>query len=158
MYYYSYFNTFIIDFVRHSLPRNVLGWIMDELPDLTDKVFVDLGSRVASTLYVAHLMTKAKRIIGFEPVNDIYQLCNSVLKDHNMLDRVKLINDSIENRIDILNEADVIFIKNDFEFMLSNKEISNIWELIFKNTTKKGTLIITSPSLEESLEKYGVCL
>lgn len=130
---------------------------MNELPDLTDKVFVDIGSRLASTLYVAALATKAKQLIGFEPVKDIHQLCSSVLKDHDMLDRVKLINDNVINHSDILNDADVIFFKNDFEFMLTKEEIANVWEFIFKNTTKKGTLIVTSPSLEESLELYGVC-
>ena len=50
---------------------------------------------------------------------------------------------------DIVTKADVVVMNNVFEFFLSVDEQANVWNFL-RHTIKKGTLLVTSPRLEES--------
>ena len=141
-----------VDFISHSLPRDVTRWLVSAvLPNLKDKVLVDVGSRLGPILWFGYLFSHAKQLIGIELNKTFSALSQQIVTDFNFADRVKIINDNILNQAEVLGSGDVVILNNVFEWFTSQEELRNMWAFIVKSITKKGTVIITSPSIEESL-------
>nr|KAF6485484.1 hypothetical protein HJG63_010668 [Rousettus aegyptiacus] len=51
----------------------------------------------------------------------------------------------------LLQNADVVIMNNVFEYFLDEAEQARAWEYISHNIRKQGSLLLTVPSLEESL-------
>lgn len=132
-------------------------WIVGfTLPDLKDKVILDVGSRVGALLWVGSLFSNAKQLIGIEINKTFTDLTTQVSKDFQLNDKIKIINDDILNQPGIIELADVIILHNVFEWFVSDdQKLVELWSLIQKHT-KKGSLLLTSPSIEESLSGLNV--
>ncbi|XP_036607586.1 uncharacterized protein LOC118843905 isoform X2 [Trichosurus vulpecula] len=58
----------------------------------------------------------------------------------------------------LLQNADVVIMNNVFEYFLDRSEQARAWEYISHNVRKKGTLLVTVPSLKESLSNLQVAI
>ena len=83
------------------------------------------------------------------------ELCNLSQKSINhfrMQNRIQIVNAELSTRLDLLQSADVIIFNNVFDWFVPIEAQVQLWQAIFKNV-KSGTLLVTNPSLEETLEK-----
>ncbi|XP_060150736.1 uncharacterized protein [Globicephala melas] len=56
----------------------------------------------------------------------------------------------------LLQNADVIIMNNVFEYFLNEAEQARAWEYISHNVRKRGSLLVTVPSLEDSLSSLQI--
>ncbi|XP_063977236.1 uncharacterized protein LOC135162555 [Diachasmimorpha longicaudata] len=140
-------------YISHSVSRENLYLIFNTLlPTLDGKIVLDVGSRLGAVLYGAYVYTDADKIIGVEMNKDLCDLQNEVVRKHKMDKRIEIINKRIEDAGDVVRKADVVVLHNVFEFYLSEDEQRNVWKFLQENI-KKGTFVISSPSIEVSLSK-----
>jgi len=69
-----------------------------------------------------------------------------------MKNKIKVIQDDIMNQKELLSKADVVIMNNVFEFFVAPEEQEKIWKFIKQTVTKKGTTIISIPSLQDSFD------
>jgi tRNA A58 N-methylase Trm61 len=100
---------------------------------------------------MGYLFSHAKQLIGIELNKTFASLAQQIVTDFKFADRIKIINDNILNQADILASADIVILNNVFEWFTTQEELRNMWAFIVKSINKKGTIIVTSPSIEESL-------
>ncbi|XP_062824334.1 uncharacterized protein LOC103277674 isoform X3 [Anolis carolinensis] len=67
-----------------------------------------------------------------------------------------VVNADICTQASLLQNADVVVMNNVFEYFLDRLEQSRCWEFIHQNVRKKGSLLVTVPSLEKSLANLQV--
>ncbi|XP_025946641.1 uncharacterized protein LOC112977926 isoform X4 [Apteryx rowi] len=65
----------------------------------------------------------------------------------------KVVHADICTQASLLQKADVVVMNNVFEYFLDRLEQARAWEFIACNVRKRGLLLITVPSLKESLSK-----
>ncbi|KFV97246.1 hypothetical protein N326_10842, partial [Eurypyga helias] len=58
----------------------------------------------------------------------------------------------------LLQKADVVVMNNVFEYFLDRQEQARAWEFIACNIRKRASLLVTVPSLKESLSKLQVSI
>ncbi|RKO89247.1 S-adenosyl-L-methionine-dependent methyltransferase, partial [Blyttiomyces helicus] len=151
-------NTQPLNFISHSASRLQLQWLFEYglKGRLDGKTIVDVGSRLGAVLYTAHMYSSAKKIVGVEMNKFFCDLTASMIKKYGMTDRVESICADISIRGDLLSSADVIVMNNVFEFFIDKPEQQRIWQFVRKHVSKKGTLFVTSPSLESQFEQANV--
>lgn len=147
----------IVDYISHSLPREVTRWLLAAaLPSIKDKVLVDVGSRLGPVLWMGYLFSHAKQLIGIELSKTFAALSQQIVKDFKMSDRVKIIQDNVLNQAEVLQSGDIIVLNNVFEWFTEKEQLRNLWDFVTKNVTKKGAIVVTVPSIEESLANADV--
>jgi chemotaxis methyl-accepting protein methylase len=72
-------------------------------------------------------------------------------------DRIEIIEANITDRPDVVVSADVIIMNNVFEFFLEPEEQISVWRFL-RQTTKRGTLLVTEPPLEETFSHLQVSI
>ncbi|XP_045360901.1 uncharacterized protein LOC105079149 isoform X3 [Camelus bactrianus] len=109
-----------LGFISHSFSLMELKFIYHHvLPDLSEKILVDVGSRLGTVLYgVLHA-----------------DICTQG---------------------SLLQNADIIIMNNVFEYFLNEAEQARAWDYISHNVRRRGSLLVTVPSLEESLSGLQV--
>ncbi|KAM9645118.1 uncharacterized protein ACIGJ3_014225 isoform 2-T2 [Trichechus inunguis] len=141
-----------LGFISHSFSLTELKFIYHHvLPDLSGKVLVDVGSRLGAVLYGGYLYSSALQLYGVEMNEDFCQLQEMVIKKYQFTDRVKVLHADICTQGSLLQNADVVIMNNVFEYFLNEAEQTRAWEYINHNVRKQGSLLVTVPSLEESL-------
>ncbi|XP_002718182.1 uncharacterized protein [Oryctolagus cuniculus] len=141
-----------LGFISHSFSLMELKFIYHHvLPDLSGKILVDVGSRLGTVLYGGYLYSSAMQLYGVELNGDFCQLQEMVIKKYQFGDRIKVLHADICTQGSLLQNADVIIMNNVFEYFLNEAEQARAWEYISHNVRKPGSLLVTVPSLEESL-------
>ncbi|KAM6181918.1 uncharacterized protein O8D03_000377 [Erethizon dorsatum] len=141
-----------LGFISHSFSLVELKFIYHHiLPDLSGKILVDVGSRLGTVLYAGYLYSSAVQLYGVELNGDFCQLQEMVIKKYHFSDRIKVIHADICTQGSLLHSADVVIMNNVFEYFLNETEQASAWEYISRNLRKPGSLLVTVPSLEDSL-------
>ncbi|XP_067681461.1 uncharacterized protein [Haliotis asinina] len=149
-----------LTFITHSASATQVKYIFNyALPDLSGKIVLDVGSRTGAVLYGAYLYSKAKHIVGVEIDSTFTRLQTAVVAKYNMADRIQVIHDDILNQGQLLMSSDVVILNNVFEFFVPKDLQEKLWIHLFA-TLKNDTILVTIPSLEESLQplKTGINL
>ncbi|KAL7645827.1 UNVERIFIED_CONTAM: hypothetical protein RMT77_002724 [Armadillidium vulgare] len=150
-------NTQPITYISHSISRERLAYVFRALlPPLPEEAtLLDIGSRLGAVLYGAYVYTKCKRIIGIELNGDLCQVQQSIISKHQFQDRIQVIPGDVMEQVEVVKAADVIVMNNVFEFFINPLIQVGIWRLLRTNT-KKGSLLVTIPSLQDSLRYLDV--
>ncbi|XP_036307647.1 uncharacterized protein LOC118726663 isoform X2 [Pipistrellus kuhlii] len=175
------YQTAPLGFISHSFSLVELKFIYHHvLPDLSGKLLVDVGSRLGSVLYgvksslrtysafgkyfpannsfACHHPSSALQLYGVELNGDFCQLQEMIIKKYQFTDRIKVLHADICTQDSLLQNADVVIMNNVFEYFLDEAEQARAWECISHNVRKQGSLLVTVPSLEESLSGLQVSI
>ncbi|XP_032917932.1 uncharacterized protein LOC116997402 isoform X1 [Catharus ustulatus] len=148
------YKTASLEFISHSFSLMELKFLYQHvLPDLTGKVVVDVGSRLGAVLFAGYLYSSASQLYGVEMNADFCQLQEMMITKYEFIDRIKVVHADICTQPSLLQKADVVVMNNVFEYFLDRREQARAWEFIACNVRKRGSLLVTVPSLEESLSK-----
>uniref|UniRef100_A0A8D0HBK1 Methyltransferase type 11 domain-containing protein n=1 Tax=Sphenodon punctatus TaxID=8508 RepID=A0A8D0HBK1_SPHPU len=146
-----------LEFISHSFSLMELKFLYQHvLPDLTGKVLVDVGSRLGAVLFGGCLYSSASQLHGVEMNADFCRLQEMIITKYHFADRVKVLHADICTQALLLQTADVVVMNNVFEYFLDRLEQTRAWEFISQNVRKKGSLLVTVPSLEESLSSLQI--
>lgn len=63
-----------------------------------------------------------------------------------------MIGDNVKNQKELVASADVVFLNNVFDAFVEKAQQIELWKFLLSCFTKKGTVIVTIPSIEVSLE------
>eukprot|EP01132_Coremiostelium_polycephalum_P007841 gene7841-9655_t len=147
-----------INFVSHSTTVKQIKYIFSQnvLSNLSDKVVLDIGSRLGSVLYTGYLFSNAKELIGIEFNQYFYELQKSFIERYKMKDRVKLVHGDIMDHKELIEKSDCIYMNNVCEFFQSDQSKHiEFWKFI-QSVTRKGQLLVTIPSIEESFKNNKI--
>ncbi|XP_054056680.1 uncharacterized protein LOC128909275 [Rissa tridactyla] len=166
------YKTASLEFISHSFSLMELKFLYQHvLPDLTGKVVVDVGSRLGAVLFAGYLYSSASQLYGVEMNADFCQLQEMMVTKYQFIDRIKVVHADICTEASLLQKADVVVMNNVFEYFLDRQEqaryktladkllliqqyrFKRAWEFIAFNVRKRGSLLVTVPSLKESLSK-----
>ncbi|XP_021258051.1 uncharacterized protein LOC110401357 isoform X3 [Numida meleagris] len=148
------YKTASLEFISHSFSLMELKFLYQHvLPDLTGKVVVDVGSRLGAVLFAGYLYSSASQLYGVEMNADFCQLQEMTITKYQFTDRIKVVHADIRTQASLLQKADVVVMNNVFEYFLDRLEQARAWEFIACNVKKRGSLLVTVPSLKESLSK-----
>ncbi|XP_071601156.1 uncharacterized protein [Heliangelus exortis] len=148
------YKTASLEFISHSFSLMELKFLYQHvLPDLTGKVVVDVGSRLGAVLFAGYLYSSASQLYGVEMNADFCQLQEMMIAKYQFIDRIKVFHADICTQASLLQSADVVVMNNVFEYFLDRQEQARAWEFIACNIRKRGSLLVTVPSLQESLSK-----
>uniref|UniRef100_A0A452HXS0 Uncharacterized protein n=1 Tax=Gopherus agassizii TaxID=38772 RepID=A0A452HXS0_9SAUR len=146
-----------LEFISHSFSLMELKFLYQyALPDLTGKILVDVGSRLGAVLFGGYLYSSASQLYGVEMNADFCQLQEMIITKYQFTDRVQVLHSDICTQASLLQNADVVVMNNVFEYFLDRLEQARAWEFISHNMRKKGSLLVTVPSLEESISNLQV--
>ncbi|XP_042311909.1 uncharacterized protein LOC121924639 isoform X2 [Sceloporus undulatus] len=146
-----------LEFISHSFSLMEVKFLYQHvLPDLTGKVLVDVGSRLGVVLFGGYFYSSASQLYGVEINADFCQLQEAITAKYQLCDRVKVVNADICTQASLLQNADVVIMNNVFEYFLDRSEQARCWEFIYQNVRKKGSLLVTIPSLEKSFSDLQI--
>ncbi|XP_015271887.1 PREDICTED: uncharacterized protein LOC107114809 isoform X1 [Gekko japonicus] len=146
-----------LEFISHSFSLMELKFLYYHvLPDLTGKVVVDVGSRLGAVLFGGYFYSSASQIYGVEMNADFCHMQEVIVTKYQLDERIKVLNADIRTQASLLQNADAVVMNNVFEYFLDKEEQARSWEFISQNVKKKGSLLVTVPSLEESLSNLQV--
>ncbi|KAM3595583.1 uncharacterized protein V6R79_025644 [Siganus canaliculatus] len=141
-----------LDFISHSFSIPELQFLFENvLPDLSGRILVDVGSRLGAVLYGGHVFSSASRLIGVEINEEFVKLQNDVLQRFRLTDRIQVLHTDVCLQNELLQNADVLIMNNVFEFFMEPVEQVRAWRFIMENFRKKGSLLVTVPSLQQTL-------
>ncbi|KAL9648136.1 hypothetical protein ABK040_007501 [Willaertia magna] len=123
-------------------------------------VLMDVGSRLGSVLYYAYLFCdqySLKQLIGVE-INDYFvQIQKDIVKEFKMEDRISICHQDVLKSKDLIDKCDVLVMHNVFEWFCSLEDNQKVWKTLREELiTKKGTRLITCPSIQQSLTDAGL--
>ncbi|XP_062479263.1 uncharacterized protein LOC134166009 isoform X2 [Pezoporus occidentalis] len=151
------YKTASLEFISHSFSLMELKFLYQHvLPDLTGKVVVDVGSRLGAVLFAGYLYSSASQLYGVEMNADFCQLQEMMITKYQFIDRIKVVHADICTQASLLQKADVVVMNNVFEYFLDREEQARAWEFVACNIRKRGSLLVTVPSLTESLSKVQI--
>ncbi|XP_049453070.1 uncharacterized protein zgc:109986 isoform X1 [Epinephelus fuscoguttatus] len=146
------YRTAPLDFISHSFSISELQFLFENvLPDLSGRVLVDVGSRLGAVLYGGYVFSSASHLIGLEISEEFVNLQKNIVQKYNMMDRLQVLHTDVCLQNVLLQNADVLVMNNVFEFFMEPSEQVRAWRFIIENFRKKGSLLVTVPSLQESL-------
>ncbi|KAM6275008.1 uncharacterized protein LJ264_003962 isoform 2-T2 [Porphyrio hochstetteri] len=133
------YKTASLEFISHSFSLMELKFLYQHvLPDLTGK---------------GYLYSSASQLYGVEMNADFCQLQEMMIAKYQFIDRIKVVHADICTQASLLQKADVVVMNNVFEYFLDRQEQARAWEFIACNVRKRGSFLVTVPSLKESLSK-----
>ncbi|KAM8834192.1 uncharacterized protein ACB058_017836 isoform 3-T3 [Synchiropus picturatus] len=134
-----------LDFISHSFSVAELRFLFQSvLPDLSGRTLVDVGSRLGAVLYG----------FGLHPggTGDQRGVCPSAEGSG------RQIPDGRQSPGALLQEAHVLVMNNVFEYFLEPAEQVRCWRFIMERFRRTGSLLLTVPSLQESLAQVQEAL
>ncbi|KAG8190846.1 hypothetical protein JTE90_028342 [Oedothorax gibbosus] len=141
-----------ITFISHSASIPRIQFIFKcMLPDLNGKTVLDVGSRLGAILYGAYYCSSASKIIGVEMNQDLCKLQNHIVSKYGLNDRIQVICNNICGLPEVVQASDVIIFNNVFECFMDIESQQNIWKWLRNHITKPGTILVTVPSIEDTL-------
>ncbi|XP_029349747.1 uncharacterized protein LOC115035859 [Echeneis naucrates] len=142
-----------LDFISHSFSVSELQFLFQNvLPDLSGQTLVDVGSRLGAVLYGGYVYSSASRLLGLELSEEFVQLQNKMLHKYRLTDRVQVLHTDVCTQDVLLQNADVLVLNNVFEFFMEPEEQVRAWRFIMQNFRRCGSLLVSVPSLQESLD------
>jgi chemotaxis methyl-accepting protein methylase len=72
-----------------------------------------------------------------------------MISKYDLSKRVSVVCADVRTQEVLLKEADVVIFNNVFEYFLKSNEMSSLWKLLRNSLTRPGTLVLSSPPLEE---------
>jgi len=149
-------NTEQFTFITHSCSQEKLEFMFTELvPNLKDKVLVDVGSRLGAILYGAYLLSDAERIIGVELNKELCTLQRGIVKKFKFSDRICVLEGDACSMKNVMKKADVIVLHNVFEWFATLEDQAKAWKFIHASA-KKGARLLTSPPIEKSIQHLNI--
>uniref|UniRef100_A0A3Q3X749 Uncharacterized protein n=1 Tax=Mola mola TaxID=94237 RepID=A0A3Q3X749_MOLML len=146
------YRTAPLDFISHSFSISELQFLFENvLPDLSGRMLVDVGSRLGAVLYAGHVFSSASQLIGLELSEEFVKLQNDIMQKYKLTDRIKVLHTDVCLQNVLLQNTDVLIMNNVFEFFMEPREQVRAWRFIVENFRKRGSLLVTVPSLQESL-------
>nr|XP_032819832.1 uncharacterized protein LOC116947793 [Petromyzon marinus] len=146
-----------LEFISHSFSALEVKFLFRyALPDLTTCTVLDVGSRLGPVLYGAYLYSSARRIVGVELSGEMCALQQAMLEKYHMADRVEVVCADICTQGDLLRTADVVVMNNVFEYFMDSESQARCWHFVREHVRQPGCLLLTVPSLEESLGRLQV--
>lgn len=153
------FKTAPLDFISHSFSVSELQFLFQNvLPDLSGRTVVDVGSRLGVVLYGGYVYSSASRLIGLELSEDFVRLQNDIILKYRFADRVQVLHANVCTQEILLRNTDVLIMNNVFEYFMEPSEQIGAWKFIMQAFRKQGALLVTVPSLQESLDPLQVSL
>ncbi|KAM6916845.1 uncharacterized protein PEZ65_012771 [Lycodopsis pacificus] len=141
-----------LDFISHSFSISELRFLFENvLPDLNGRLLVDVGSRLGAVLYGGYVFSSSSQLIGLEISEEFVKLQKNILQKYKMTDRIQVLHTDVLLQNVLLQKADVLIMNNVFEFFMEPSEQVRAWRLIMENFRKKGSLLVSVPGLQESL-------
>ncbi|XP_063040460.1 uncharacterized protein zgc:109986 [Engraulis encrasicolus] len=141
-----------LEFISHSFSILDLQFLFQHvLPDLSGKLVVDVGSRLGAVLYGGYMYSSASKLVGVEMTAEFVQLQAMAVEKYGFGDRIQVIHADICSQVALLQEADVLIMNNVFEYFLDPGGQMIAWQCICQNFRKKNSLLVTVPSIHESL-------
>ncbi|XP_066464526.1 uncharacterized protein [Eleutherodactylus coqui] len=148
-----------LDFLSHSFSILELKFLFHNvIPDLSGKTLLDVGSRLGAVLYAGYVYSSASKLEGVEINAEFCNLQEKIINKYNFSDRIQVHHSDICSQKSLLQQADVVVLNNVFEYFLKKEEQIKAWIFIYENLRKKGCLVVTVPSLQESFNKLQVNL
>lgn len=142
-----------LDLVSHSFSAWELKWLFTKiLPPMTNNTILDVGSRLGCVLYAAAEFTGASKIIGVEMSPDFCVLQQSIAEQYKY-DKIEIVQADIRTQEQLLRTSDVIILNNVFEHFMGKEDQVKCWDMIFGSVRRKGQVLVTVPSLQESLDE-----
>ncbi|XP_069391323.1 uncharacterized protein [Paralichthys olivaceus] len=142
-----------LDFLSHSFSVSELQFLFQNvLPDLSGRTLVDVGSRLGAVLYGGYVYSSASQLLGLELSEDFVRLQNNMLQKYKLNDRVQVLQADVCTQDVLLQNTDVLVMNNVFEYFMEPSEQIKAWRFIMQNLVKTGSLLVTVPSLQESLD------
>ncbi|KAF6724137.1 hypothetical protein FQA47_003587 [Oryzias melastigma] len=146
-------------FISHSFSATELKFLFQNvLPDLSGRTLVDVGSRLGAVLYGGYVYSSASRLVGVELSEDFVRMQNEMLQKYKMTDRVQVLHTDVCTQDVLLQNADVLIMNNVFEYFMEPSEQVRAWNFIMQNFRRTGCLLVTVPSLQESLDALQIRL
>ncbi|XP_028251356.1 uncharacterized protein LOC114427465 isoform X2 [Parambassis ranga] len=141
-----------LDFISHSFSVSELQFLFQNvLPDLSGRTLVDVGSRLGAVLYGGFVYSSAARLIGLELSEEFVKLQNNILHKYRLTDRVQVLHADVCTQDSLLHSADVLVMNNVFEYFMEPSEQVRAWRFIMQTFRRTGSLLVTVPSLQDSL-------
>ncbi|CAG5866941.1 uncharacterized protein ACNS7B_000135 [Menidia menidia] len=141
-----------LDFISHSFSVAELQFLFQYvLPDLSGRTVIDVGSRLGAVLYGGYVYSSATQLLGLELSEEFVRLQNETLQKYSMTDRVKVVHADVCTQGVLLQSADVLIMNNVFEYFMEPEEQVRAWTVIMQTFRRTGSLLVTVPSLQESL-------
>lgn len=143
-----------LQLVSHSFSVMELRFMyLNVLPDLRQKVLVDVGSRTGAVLYAGHVFSSAAKLIGVELNQDFADIQNQIIHKYGFEDRVQVVHSDVLLQGALILNADVLIMNNVFEFFLEPQHQLRCWRFLVENFRRRGSLLVTVPSLEDSFSR-----
>ncbi|XP_041828680.1 uncharacterized protein zgc:109986 [Melanotaenia boesemani] len=153
------FKTAPLDFISHSFSVPELQFLFQNvLPDLSGRTLVDVGSRLGAVLYGGYVYSSASQLLGLELNEEFVRLQNEMLHKYSMTDRVQVLHADVCTQDALLHSADVLVMNNVFEYFMEPSEQVRAWKFIMQTFRRRGSLLVTVPSLQDSLNTLQVPL
>ncbi|XP_046384409.1 uncharacterized protein LOC124154613 [Ischnura elegans] len=141
-----------LTFISHSASRERLLYIFTALlGPLSEKVILDVGSRLGAILYGAYLYSNAQKIMGIEINKEFCELQRRIVQKYGFQDRIEIVEGNLIDYGSIVSTADVVVLNNVFEFFVPEEIQLLMWNFL-RSHVKHGALLVTSPSLHVSLQ------
>ncbi|QQP35621.1 Uncharacterized protein FKW44_023896, partial [Caligus rogercresseyi] len=141
-------------FITHSCSKDLLEYIFTGLlpQSLAGKTVLDVGSRLGAVLYGAYYFSNAQKIIGLEMNPDLCLLQETIIGKYGLGDRITVVQGELTTLPQVFDSADVIVLNNVFDWFMSPELQVKMW-LFLRSVIKPGAIMVTLPSLKESLQK-----
>ncbi|XP_033733725.1 uncharacterized protein LOC117322893 isoform X1 [Pecten maximus] len=148
-----------LTFITHSASVKQIKYMFRHLlPDLGGKAVLDVGSRTGAVLYGAYLYSDASRIVGVELDKKFCELQQKMVEKYKFSDRIEILHQNVRDYVQYLKDFDVIILNNVFEFFMNIKVQRQVWQSLYKHIKKPGTMLITIPDVQESLDNIQMDL
>ncbi|XP_078314152.1 uncharacterized protein LOC111129813 isoform X2 [Crassostrea virginica] len=148
-----------LTFITHSASVKEIKYIFRHLlGDLRGKTVVDVGSRTGALLYGAYLMSEAPCIVGVEIDPTFCHIQQQMVTKYGMKDRIQVFQKDVQQCDSLIQQADVLILNNVFEFFMPLDVQKSIWNFLYQNVRKKGSYVVTVPSVQESLQSIELPL
>lgn len=105
-----------------------------------------------------YVYSSASHLIGLELNEEFVRLQNDVLDRYRLKDRVQVLHADVCTQDALLHSTDILVMNNVFEYFMEPSEQVRAWRFIMQNLRKRGSLLVTVPSLQESLSALQVAL
>ena len=141
-----------LNIISHSFSEPQMQFIFEEVlrGGVSEATrLLDVGSRTGALLYYAALFTPIGHVVGIERNNYFAALQQRTVAAHGLQKRVRVVEGDIlgAEGAELIAASDVVVMHNVFEWFCADQTAS--WKKIRRCLTKKGTVLITVPALEE---------
>lgn len=141
-----------LEFISHSFSIPELQFLFHNvLPDLSGKLVVDVGSRLGAVLFGGYLYSASSQLVGVEISSEFVKLQTMAVEKYGFSDRIQVIHADIRSQSALVQNTDVLIMNNVFEYFMEPSDQMQAWLFISQHFRKKGALLVTVPSVQETL-------